>query len=399
MMNSLLLRRSLISIRPKLSFIQQSVCLFSSTSNNTHRKRLDVAIVGAPNAGKSQLLNVLTKSNVAAVSRKRHTTRDGILGGRTQDYTQILFVDTPGFLRKDARQDEGLSSKRDDLQINSALQEIQDVDYTLIVVDAAKNLTNPAKETLVDLMLKALHAGGRLEGDGITRNGLPANAEKFALVLNKVDLVKPKQRLLEISHEMINITEECIKYSVNAMENDSDDSTTQPKDVDPELMAELFPTMFYVSALHDDGVDDIWNHLMQKATPCQEWILSEGEVTQMTPIERVEECIREKCYRCLHREVPHHIHQVNRTFQMLNNDDHSKVLRVDQDLVVRTKSHHRLVMGQGGKTLRRIQQSAKQDLERMFDCPVMLHLQVTLSKSKRPPKTVSFAQGTRIDLR
>lgn len=335
--------------------------------------------MGAPNSGKSQLLNCLTQSNVAAVSRKRHTTRGGILGARTVDNTQILFVDTPGFLRKKSATKEGLS--RNDLELNSALSEMQDVDYTLVVIDAARNLTNEARETLISLMLSALHAGGRMEGDMQSQS---IQGEKFAIVLNKVDLVKPKRKLLEISNEVASIAEECIKYDQS---NPTDEQEEQDEDLQ-EVIADLFPTIFYTSALHDDGVDDIWNHLMEKATPCQEWVLPKGQVTQMSPVERVEEVLREKIYRCLHREVPHHVQQVNRTFQMVDTGT-EKVLRVDQDLVVRTKSHHRLVMGAGGRTLRRIQQSAKMDLERIFDCPVMLDVQVKLTKSKHAQKLVS----------
>jgi GTP-binding protein Era len=133
---------------------------------------------------------------------------------------------------------------------------------------------------------------------------------------------------------------------------------------------------------------------MSKATPSQEWVLSADEVTMLSPVERVEEVIREKIYRCLHREVPHHVQQVNRNFQFMQGDN--KMLRVDQDLVVTTKSHQRLVLGQGGKTLKRIQETAKVDLEHMFGCPVMLHLHVKLTKSKQPQTLFSETQGTRI---
>lgn len=335
-------------------------------------------------------MNVLTQSNVAAVSRKRHTTRDGILGARTVNDTQIVFVDTPGFLRHKSAKQEGLVR---DLVV-TAMSEMQDVDYTLLVIDAARKLTDDLKEALVSLMLMALCPGGRMEGNG-ERVKAPVG-ETFAIVLNKVDLVKPKSKLLEISDEIGNLAEECIKYS----ENEGDDNT-EPKEIDPQILVDRFPPIFYVSALHDDGVDDIWNHLMEKATPSEEWALPAGEVTLMSPVERVEEVLREKIYRCLHREVPYQVQQVNRTFQMINGRyEGERVLRVDQDLVVRTKSHHKLVMGTGGKTLRRIQQAAKLDLERMFECPVMLHLQVKLTKSKHSQKLVSEAQqGTRIEFR
>lgn len=391
--------RSLLSIHSRSSTTQYLIRLFSSSSNdNDSKRRLDVAIVGAPNAGKSQLLNQLTQSNVAAVSRKRHTTRDGILGARTLGETQILFVDTPGFLRKKSARQEGLTP---DLVVNSALTEMQDVDYTLIVVDAARKLTHDAKETLVNLMLKALYAGGRMES-GVSKQAIEQehDGEKFAIVLNKVDLVKPKRNLLDISDEIGNMAIECIKYREQHESGSDDDKPEQQTEISPELLAEAFPPIFYVSALHNEGVDDIWKHLMNKATPCHEWVLPKGQVTQMSPVERVEEVLREKLYRCLHREVPHHVQQVNRTFQMLGDKGgKDQVLRVDQDLVVRTKSHHKLVVGTGGKTLRRIQQSAKMDLERMFECPVMLHLQVKLNKSKHAQKLTSQVQGARIDFR
>ena len=389
MINMMLASRTAPSIRTRSSCIQGYYRLFSVSSNITDTKRrLDVAIVGAPNAGKSQLLNVLTKSNVAAVSRKRHTTRDGILGARTVDNTQILFIDTPGFLRLKSAKQEGLMR---DLVV-TAMSEMQDVDYTLVVIDAARKLTEDLKEALVSLILKAIHSGGRMEGNG--ERGKPPVGENFAIVLNKVDLVKPKSNLLVIADEIGDMAEECIKHGEHK------DDNAEQEEMDPGLVAEMFPPIFYVSALHDDGVDDIWNHLMEKATPSQEWVLPEGQVTQMSPVERVEEVLREKIYRCLHREVPHHIQQVNRTFQMISGQQEGeRVLIIDQDLVVRTKSHHRLALGRGGMTLRRIQQSAKIDLERMFECPVMLHLQVKLTKSKHPQKLVSEAQGTRIEFR
>lgn len=85
--------------------------MFSAALPNiepTTRKRLDVAIVGLPNAGKSQLLNSLVGTKVAAVSRKRHTTRSGILAARTIENTQIVFVDTPGFMHHASTAREGV---------------------------------------------------------------------------------------------------------------------------------------------------------------------------------------------------------------------------------------------------------------------------------------------------
>ena len=112
--------------------------------------------------------------------------------------------------------------------------------------------------------------------------------------------------------------------------------------------------------------------------------------------ERIEEIIREKLYRCLHREVPHSITQVNRVLKkgiIKKNGRHDgsgrrKVLRIDQDIIVRTKSHYKLVMGRAGMTLNRIQDTARRDLlnilqeeEEIND--IFLTLHVKLSRSQR----------------
>merc|ERR1712087_531071 len=109
----------------------------------------------------------------------------------------------------------------------------------------------------------------------------------------------------------------------------------------------------------------------------------------MSPIEQVEEIVREKIYRCLHREVPHSVQQQNRMFRLLQrrkgkfgpaDEEGDKLLRIHQDLVVKTKSHQRLVLGSGGKTLERIRLTAVEDLEEAFGCCVDLNMNVRVRK-------------------
>ena len=181
----------------------------SSAQIKPIKKRLDVAIVGAPNAGKSQLLNVLVQSPVSAVSRKRHTTRSGLLGARTVNETQLLFIDTPGFLKLETAKQEGLFK---DL-VKLASRELDRADYTLLVIDAARKLDTSLKEALVYLMLRAHHSQGRDEPLELQES--PTDViirDKFAIVLNKVDLVEPKEKLLDISTELAELAEACVRY-------------------------------------------------------------------------------------------------------------------------------------------------------------------------------------------
>lgn len=343
------------------------------------RHRLDVAIVGLPNAGKSQLLNALTQSSVSAVSRKRHTTRQGILGARTVDHTQLLFVDTPGFLRlRDARK-EGLQS-----MVTAATMEMANVDYTLLVVDAARSLTWDVKETLAELMRQALRAQGRLEGmeeSGNREGDSPEEAgrlkmtQRLSVVLNKVDLVPTKTDLIAMAMELSDVAEALIQA----------DMSTESSPIEQDVMDQLLPTFFYVSARHEDGVEDVLQFLLDRATPCTSWDMDPEQSTSLTEEERVEEIVREKLYRCLHKEVPYNIAQRNLLFQVRHDSVTGKPgLLIHQEIIVKTKSHKDLVFGAGGRTLERIRETAERDLQTIFNCRVVLQLQVKLlSKSRQ----------------
>lgn len=331
------------------------------------RKRLDVAIVGAPNAGKSQLLNILTQSPVAAVSRKRHTTRGEILGVRTVENTQIVFKDTPGYLTASRAEEERLDM---DL-ISSAVSELDDVDFTLIVVDAARKIRDQDRHSLVQLMNFAMRSKGRMEEDHFESKGTITIAPsvndrpRFAIVLNKVDLVKPKSLLIDLAMEIGELADACMAEHFG-------------KTLEFDALMELSPITFYISALKEIGTDDLWQHLVGMATPCGVWAAEPGQSTTMDVEDQIQELIREKIYRCLHREVPHSIRQVNRLFRRL---PHGVIIH--QDLVVFKKSHQKLVHGSAGRTLQKIQDSATRDLSKLFGCDVLLNLNVKVNKSKQ----------------
>lgn len=373
------------------SYFTSRFCCEDTDDSLKTKRRLDVAIVGAPNAGKSQLLNAMTSTTVAAVSRKRHTTRTDILATRTIDDSQLVFIDTPGFMNMKTARDEALFK---DL-VRDARAGIEDADYTLVVVDAAKNITDDLKEALTSLFIQANQSGGRLDDVSMDDQGKVVKIkapehqhEKFAIVLNKVDLVSPKTKLLEIANEIGLLGDKCVQYEFQVL-NDGADFDLKKKTESAEERKRWLaqsPPVFFISAKQNDGVEDLASYLHKLSTPTTDFALPPGEVTSMSLAERIEEIIREKIYRCLHKEVPHHIRQMNRVLRKGRTKDGKSVLRVEQVLLVRTKSHHRLVMGRSGKTLKRIEDTAKRDLidnlssEGIHDVLLKIHVKLNTSQ-------------------
>src|SRR5207248_1489669 len=128
-----------------------------------------VAVIGAPNAGKSTLVNALVGQKVAIVSAKAQTTRSRLMGIAIHEQSQILLVDTPGIFEPRRRLDRAM--------VAAAWTGAQDADLILLVIDSAAGLTPEVEKIIATL------------GD---------RRQPLFIALNKIDLVK-KPRLLELS--------------------------------------------------------------------------------------------------------------------------------------------------------------------------------------------------------
>lgn len=263
---------------------------------------------------------------------------------------------------------------------------IHHVDFTLVIIDAAMRLTDKVRETLIELMMHAVQSQGRLEfpsdnedneehASSIERNSVfrTDDIQKFAVVLNKVDLVHPKSQLLKMAMEIGTLAEGCIQY-----QGQTDPENEELVEMNPDDLLKRMPTFFYVSALKEDGTDDLLQFLLDKATVTyEEWPVTAGQATNQSPQERVEQVIAEKIYRCLHKELPYRIQQRNRLFRVLRESERAPgvssdgkeqegplLLAIHQDLLVQTKSHLELVRKH--HTLERIRDTAERDLQRIF---------------------------------
>jgi GTP-binding protein Era len=210
--------------------------------NGTMRCGL-VAIVGAPNAGKSTLVNRLAGTKVTIVSPKPQTTRFRIRAVVMHDGAQIVLVDTPGIFAPRRRLDRAM--------VAAAWGGAQDADVALLVVDARAGLTDAVRKIV----------------EGLAKSRVPV-----WLALNKTDLI-PRERLLPLTAEL------------NAL---------LP-----------FAETFMISAEKGEGIDRLQD-LLAGAMPPGPYLFPEDELTDLPNRMLAAEIVREQILRQTHQEVPHH---------------------------------------------------------------------------------------------
>ena len=210
-------------------------------TNPTHRAGF-VALVGAPNAGKSTLINNLVGAKVAIVTHKAQTTRAPIRGIAIEGTSQLIFVDTPGIFRPRRRLDRAM--------VHSALGAAADADVVVLLVDAARGLDEDTERILDKL--------GEIR-------------QPRLLALNKIDKTE-KPDLLALT---------------------------------TNLSARLpFEAVFMISALSGDGVGDLRKDLAGRV-PLGHWLYPEDEISDAPMRALAAEITREKIYIRLHEELPY----------------------------------------------------------------------------------------------
>ena len=204
-----------------------------------------VALIGAPNAGKSTLVNQLVGAKVSIVTHKVQTTRAIVRGIATHGEAQIVFVDTPGIFSPRRRLDRAM--------VTTAWGGAKDADIVLVLIDAERGIRGDAEALLENL-------------ENIRQPKI--------LVLNKVDRVRP---------------ENLLKLTAEANEKAQ------------------FERTFMVSALTGSGCRDLLDHLAQ-ALPQGPWYYPEDEISDLPMRQLAAEITREKLFLRLHQEIPYSSH-------------------------------------------------------------------------------------------
>ena len=282
-----------------------------------------VAIVGCPNVGKSSLLNRMLGQKVAIVSAKPQTTRTRIMGVLTEDETQLVFTDTPGYHRP--------KNKLGEKMVKAVIDGIDGVDAALLVVEPEKEddeVLRPAEEELLKR---------------IKREGIPC-----VLVINKIDTVAEKENLAVRIAELMQLHD--------------------------------FEAIVPTSAVKGEGVDEVIAELGKLAQESPHFFPDDALTDQP---ERViaAEIIREKMLRLLDREVPHGI--AVSIEQMHEREDGSGIVDIDATIYCEKESHKGIVIGKKGAMLKKISTYAREDMEKFFDCHINLQCWVKVREGWR----------------
>ena len=201
-----------------------------------------VALIGAPNAGKSTITNNFVGSKVSIVSPKVQTTRTLVRGIGIYDNSQIIFVDTPGIFKPKRRLDRAM--------VASAWNGVGDADIVVLVVDAKRGFDDETQSIVAKLNKQKIEA---------------------VLVLNKVDLIA-KEKLLGLSAQ------------INA--------------------AGKFKETFMISALTGQNINDFYQYLADHL-PESPWYYPEDQISDMPLKLLAAEIVREKLFLYLRQELPY----------------------------------------------------------------------------------------------
>ena len=273
-----------------------------------------VALIGAPNAGKSTLLNALVGAKVSIVSRKVQTTRAQVRGIALHGAAQIIFVDTPGIFAPKRRLDRAM--------VTSAWGGASDADVVCLLIDARKGIDEEARTIL---------------------EKLAQTTRRRTLALNKIDTIENTQ-LLALTKE---INELC-----------------------------PFEETFMISALHGYGVERLKEKLagMMKPGP---WLYPEDQISDAPLRSLAAEITREKIFERLHDELPYQI--TVETDQWKNQPDGSA--RIEQTIYVTREGHRKIVLGEGGRTIKSIGSAARKDIAEAAEQKVHLFLFVKVREN------------------
>ncbi len=279
-----------------------------------------VAVLGAPNAGKSTLVNALVGAKVAAVTQKVQTTRALVRGIAMRDDVQLVLIDTPGVFAPRKRLERAM--------VAAAWSALEGADAIIHVVDAAAHAGTD----------KAGADARAVEDSAAIADKLKQMELASILVLNKVDAVS-RPALLEITSRLVERS--------------------------------LCTDVFMIAAKKGDGVEDLAKTLAERA-PVGPWLFPEDQTMDAPARVLAAEITREKAFLRLHEELPYELTVETEAWEERKDGS----ARIDQTIFVARESQRKIAIGAKGQTIKTIGELARKEMEDAFDRRIHLFLHV-----------------------
>ena len=288
-----------------------------------------VSIVGRPNVGKSTLVNSILRNNISIVTRKPQTTRNRILGIYTMPEYQAIFVDTPGIHINEKKAINRVMNK-------TAINAMMDTNLNLFVCDSSY----------------------WSEEDEAVLNQLKNARSPSILLLNKIDLIHPKDKLLELISTLSNKHE----------------------------FSEVIPIM----AKNRDSLKSLLS-IIPKYLPNSPQLYESEMITDRSRIFITSEKIREKLILQLNQEIPYGL-----SVEIDKFSEETKQIRIDAMIWVEKNGQKGIVVGKDGSTLKKIGTSARLDLKNYFKKNIHLNLWVKVKSNWADSKKELISMGFEI---
>ncbi len=290
-------------------------------------KAVFTTFVGRSNVGKSSIMNKILGQKVAIVSNKPQTTRTRIMGIKTDSKTQFVFIDTPGLHKPKNMLGESM--------VKAVNDGMTDVDAAVLVIDAAP------KFKLEDEIPSA---------ETVLLNKLKDKKIPVILAVNKIDLLEKKEELLKIITLYSSVFD--------------------------------FAAVVPLSAKTGENANILLEEIGKFSKPSPHFF-PDDEVTDQSDKVMVAEIIREKLLRTLSAEIPHGIAVDLEKFYERDTKNGEPILEVEAVVFCEKESHKGIIIGSGGKTLKKIGESARADIERFFGIKANLKIWVKVKEGWR----------------
>ncbi|MEO0202212.1 MAG: GTPase Era [candidate division WOR-3 bacterium] len=283
-----------------------------------------IAIVGKPNVGKSSLLNILIEEKLSSVSPKPQTTRFNIIGILNYKDAQLIFIDTPGIIKK-------VKDKLDEISLSEIKRAIDDADVIILLVEPKL----PNEEDLKILNL------------------LKDIKKSVILAINKIDLIKDKRELLPIIENYSKIFE----------------------------FKEIIP----ISVLYRDGIDILLDSILKYLPNLEKPYYEEDIITDKPLRILIADIIREKIYLLYKDEIPYA--SAVKVEEFIDPDEHPEQKRdkvyIRAVIYVEKDSQKGIIIGEGGKKIKELGTISRKEIERVIKKPIYLELWVKVKENWR----------------